>query len=60
MTVEEQLEKLLYSIERFKESYKSNKREAVGDMDFVRDRANSIIYLTLAEIEMEESENNEM
>lgn len=54
MTVQEQLAKLLYSLDKFHSSLEQgNKRLAVGDMDFVRDRANSIIYLLLAEIEEE-------
>lgn len=55
LTISRQLDKLLYSIERFKEDYENgNKRAAVGDLDYVRDRCTSLIYLILAEIEEEE------
>lgn len=56
MTVEEQFEKLLYSLEKFQSNLEiGQKRVAIGDMDFVRDRAISIIYLLLAEIEEDDS-----
>lgn len=52
--VEEQLNKLLCSVERFKEDLNAgNKRAAIGDMDFVEDRAISLKYLLLAQIEEE-------
>jgi len=54
MTVNEQFEKLLNSLERFQNNLENgNKRVAIGDMDFIQDRATSIIYLLLAEIEEE-------
>lgn len=53
MIIQEQLEKLLYSVERLKEDIDKNKRAAVGHCDFIRDRTTSILYLLLAEIEEE-------
>lgn len=53
--VNEQIDKLLSSLERFQGNLENgNKRAAIGDMDFVRDRAISIVYLLLAEIEEED------
>jgi hypothetical protein len=58
--VDEQFEKLLYSVERFKEDMKKgNKRAAIGDMDFIRDRAKGIIYLLLAQLEDEMTNDDE-
>lgn len=53
MTVQEQFEKLLDSLERFQEDYPDNKRAAIGHLDFVRDRCVALTYLVLAELEDE-------
>lgn len=58
--VDEQFEKLLYSIERFKEDIKKgDKRAAIGDMDFINDRAKRIIFLLLAQLESENKISDE-
>ncbi|MCA1064399.1 hypothetical protein QTG56_22535 (plasmid) [Rossellomorea sp. AcN35-11] len=58
--VDEEFEKLLYSVERFKKDIKSgNKRAAKGDMDFIQDRAKGIVCLLLAQLDEEMKVSNE-
>lgn len=57
MTVEELLDKLLNSVERFKQDYPENKRAAIGHLDYIRDRSVALTYLVLAELKDEENNN---
>lgn len=55
LTVEEQFEKLLYSVNQLRESLdQGDKRKACGDADYIQDRTTAILYLLLAEIEDED------